>query len=179
MIKNANLYKEEIQKLFFDAWYDPRYQYYFGGDARYPLDFNNSHCRQFVSLNCYNEIIGFLSYFIDTDVRLAHRFGIIRFTDSYEMTFSHDIYRVIDDCFNKFGIRTIEFAVIRGNPIERSYDKIITHVGGRILCTRSNRALDLQGNLCDDKLYEVTRKNYLNFKDRNNKEENENVFSEQ
>lgn len=168
MLENARLYQSQLQDLFYKIWYDPKYQFYFGGDARYSLDMHHDdpNCRQFVSLNSNGEVIGYFSYRINIDVRLAERFGAIHFGEGYTMTFAKDLRQLIDDCFEKFGIRTVEFAVICGNPIEQSYDKIVQDVGGRILCQRSNRALDMQGNLCDDKLYEITKDQYVDSKNR-------------
>ena len=60
----------------------------------------------------------------------------------------------------------LEFAVVRGNPIEKSYDRIATKYGGRIVGIRTARARDMAGNLCDDKLYEITREGYLAAKER-------------
>lgn len=168
MLENAKLHRDELQNLFYKIWYDPKYQFYFGGDSRYSLGTNQDdpNRRQFVSLNNKGEIIGYFSYRINSDVRLAESFGAIHFGEDYTITFARDLRQLIDDCFEKFGIRTLEFAVICGNPAEASYDKIVEKLGGRILCRRSGRALDLQGNIHDDKLYEITRSQYLSTKQR-------------
>jgi hypothetical protein len=77
------------------------------------------------------------------------------------MTFAIDLKQVIEDIFIKFGMETLEFNVICGNPIEHSYDRIVQRLGGQILCTRHARAKDLAGNLLDDKIYEIQRSQFL------------------
>lgn len=161
MLKNAMLYKKELQNALIETWYDPKYQYFYGSDWRGIFEMNDDgNRRDFVSVDKDGNLIGYIGYCIITRTRLATDFGIINFTDDV-MTFGLDIRTAIDDAFMKFGIETIEFAMICGNPIEKSYDRIVSRAGGQCLCTQHARAQDLEGNLCDVKLYEITRAQYL------------------
>ena len=168
MLKNAMLYKEELKRAFYEVWYDPKYQYYFGSEFRWTIELSDSSGgsqprRDFVSVDKEGNLIGYIGYAFHSCVGLADSFGAINFTDD-KWTFSRDLKQVIDDIFMKFGMRTLEFCVICGNPIEKSYDKIVQKIGGDILCVRHARAKDLAGNILDDKMYEITREAYLNYK---------------
>lgn len=167
MLDNAFKYEEEIRKKFLDVWYDPKYQYYFGGAYREPYSLPTNgdwSCRTFVSLNKEGELIGMVGYSVDHEVNRAHCFGAINFTNDI-FTFSQDLKQVIDDIFIKFGMNKMEFNVICGNPIEKSYDRIVEKIGGRILCVRKQTAKLLDGSIVDDKMYEVMREDYLKFKE--------------
>ena len=163
MIKNACGYFDEIKRKIEAIWYDPQYQYWFGSDYRfeYVENRNNKYLtREFVSLNKAGEVIGFFSYEINSSTRVADRFSAINFSND-KVTFGMDLRTVIDDVFVKFGFSVLEFEVICGNPIEKAYDRIAKKMGGRILCTKAKRALDLAGNICDVKVYEILKDDYL------------------
>lgn len=169
MLKNAFLYEEEIKNAMYNVWYDPKYQYYFMGS--YHNDFNLNHengdwyCRCFASVDKDGNLLGHIGYKIDHEVSSATNFGAINFTNNIA-TFGHDLYQVVDDIFCKFQMNRLEFSVIIGNPIEKNYDKLVNMFGGRILCVRYDVAKDMAGNLCDDKSYEIMRKDYLAAKER-------------
>lgn len=168
MLDNAKLHTSELQTLFYKIWYDPKYQYYFGSDYRWSYsqfdngDGDSARHREFVSLDKDGNVIGYVGYMINPQLRFAYNFGAINFTDGNKFTFAKDLRQVIDDIFVKFGMETLEFSVICGNPVEKSYDRVVKRAGGRILCQRHARAQDLSGNLCDDKLYEITMQDYFN-----------------
>lgn len=164
MLKNVRLYEEEVKRKMYDIWYDPKYQYYFGGDQRWTPWFgdasdNRTSHRSFVSLNKAGEVIGYIGFSWDSDLRMASGFGAMNFSDD-KITFAQDLKEVLKFIFETCRANVLEFAVVRGNPIEASYDRICQRYGGRIVGVRTARARDMAGNLCDDKLYEVTQENY-------------------
>lgn len=163
MIENSLLHREEVQRQFLNIWYNKTFEYYFGDELRHIDDNMNPdpQRRSFVSLDKNGSIIGFISYYFDPVCRLVTSMGAINFTGQDRFTFGKDLMRVIDDIFVKYHMETLEWAVICGNPIEESYDRICKRIGGRILCTRHARATDLAGNILDDKVYEVTRQEYM------------------
>lgn len=147
-----------------EIWYDEKYQYYFGGTYRndFSLADNTGDYpkRAFAVLNDSDELLGYIGYSVDNELRIAQWFGAINFSDD-KLTFGKALHRVIDDCFIKFGMNVISWCVVCGNPIERSYDRMCKKLGGRIIGVRHNRATDLAGNPLDDKEYEILREDYL------------------
>lgn len=161
MLKNAIFYEEALQKALIETWYDPKYQYFYGSDWRGVFNIRDGQNRHdFVSVDTDENLIGYIGYRIFPVTRLASDFGIINFTDN-KATFGRDLRTAVDDIFRKFGVETLEFSMICSNPIERSYDRAVARMGGRVLCIRHARCQDLAGNICDEKLYEVTRDEYF------------------
>lgn len=161
---NAKLYEEQIRHKLWEVWYDEKYQYYFGGSERQDFSIGDSYegCpkRYFAVLNDSDELLGYIGYSVDTDLGVAMWFGAINFSDD-KLTFGKALKQVIEDCFLKFGMNVVEWVVVRGNPIERSYDRICEKLGGHIVGIRHKRAKDLAGNVCDDKIYEILREDFL------------------
>ncbi len=164
-LENAKLHEDEIKQKMWSIWYDERYQYYFGGEWRRDFslaDSDNGPCRhEFAVLNDGNELIGFIGYNIDLELRIAEHFGAINFSDD-KLTFGKALDQVIRECFMKFGMEVVEWCVVCGNPIERSYDRMCKRFGGNIVGIKHRRAKDMSGNPCDFKIYEILRKDFLN-----------------
>lgn len=163
-IKNAKLYETEIREKIWEIWYDEKYQYYFGTDWRRDFslaDAENSPCHHdFAIFNDDDELIGYIGYSIDLESRIAERFGAINFSDD-KLIFGKVICQIIKDCFLKFGMNVVEWCVICGNPIEKSYDRLCERYGGRIVGVKRRRAKDMAGNPCDFKMYEILREDFL------------------
>lgn len=162
---NAKLYEEEIKQKCWEIWYDEKYQFYFNGGWRndFSLDDSNPNefqRRGFAVLNSNDELIGYIGYYVDNEMRISLWFEAINFSDD-KLTFGLALRQVIMDCFLKFGMEVVEWNVVCGNPIERSYDKICEKLGGSIIGIRHRRAKDLAGNIYDDKTYEILRENFL------------------
>ncbi len=171
---NAKLYEEQIKRRLWDVWYDEKYQYFWGGSWRsdFSLNDNNNEWprRAFAVLDNADELIGYICYSVDTDLRVAQWFGAINFSND-KITFGRALCQVIDDCFIKFGMNVLEWNVICGNPIERSYDRMCQRLGGHIIGVRHNRSRDLAGNPLNEKAYEILREDYLRAVGKAEKEE--------
>lgn len=170
MIENARIHSEELTKLMYKVWYDPNYQYYFGSDDRWEPWWGNDQwnngegVRSWAVLTNDREVIGYISYRWNPALRLANNFGAINFSpDSavHKLIFGRALYQVLTELFEVFNANTVEWCVVCDNPIETSYDRIVGRFGGKILCTRANRAIDLAGNLHADKIYEITKEEYF------------------
>lgn len=78
-LANAKLYEEQIRRKMWEIWYDEKYQYYFGGSWRSDLSLadNNGDYqkRAFAVLNNKDELIGYISYSVDNELRIAQWFG--------------------------------------------------------------------------------------------------------
>ena len=165
LLDNARKYKEELKRKFLDIWYEDKYKYYFSSNWRreheLPDDDWEKMC--YVSLDKDDNILGYISYMIDRNINSVHSFGAINFSDN-KATFGIDLCKVIDDIFCKFHMERVEFYVVRGNPIEKSYDKMIAKYGGRIIGTRRKVAKLIDNQIYDDKIYEILREDYLKNK---------------
>ena len=161
---NAKLFEGQIKHKMWETWYDEKYQYYYGGSWRNDFSLADNpgdyQRRAFAVLNDKDELIGCIRYSVDSEMRIAQYFGAINFSND-KVTFGRAICQVIDDCFLKFGMEVVEWCVICGNPVERSYDRMCKRLGGRIIGTRHKRAKDMAGNARNDKLYEILREDYL------------------
>ena len=161
---NAKIYEEQIRRKMWEVWYDEKYQYYFGGCERHDFFIGDGsdgyQKRYFAVLNDSDELLGYIGYSVDTDIRVAMWFGAINFSND-KYTFGKAIWQVICDCFVKFGMNVIEWSVVCGNPAEKSYDRLCKKFGGRVVGVRRKRAKDLAGNLHDDKIYEIEKEDFL------------------
>lgn len=161
---NAKLFQDELKRKFWEIWYDEKYQYYFGSNARSDFcisDSNNGYqTNAFAVLNDTDDLIGCISYSVESDVKVAQWFGAINFSDD-KTTFGFALKQVIEDCFIKFGLEVVEFNVICGNPIEKTYDRLCKKCGGSIVGIKHKRALNMHGDVCDTKTYEILRENFM------------------
>ena len=165
MLDNARKYKEELQSQFIDTWYDEKYKFYYVGgwhrEYTPPEDDWERMC--FVSLDKDKNILGCIEYSLDRNIGAAYDFSAINFSDD-KLTFGKDLHQVIDDIFCKLNIQRMEFNVVCGNPIEKSYDKMVAKFGGRIIGTRKRSTKLLDNKIYDDKIYEILREDYLTNK---------------
>jgi hypothetical protein len=167
MLENAKKYEEKLRQLFFDVAYDPFYQYEqfmsYREDFKLPEDTFNSHC--FASV-FRNEVIGMISYQIKRVENIAWGLRIIHFGGSKALPFpfGKDVMTAIKDIFEKYNFNKLGFGVAVGNPIEKTYDKLIKRYNGRIVGIREQEIKLLDGKLYDTKEYEILASNYFNRK---------------
>lgn len=165
MLDNARKHEEELKKKFMEVWYEDKYKYYFSSnwhsEQELPKDDWEKMC--YVSMDKDNNILGYISYMIDRSINSAHSFGAINFSEN-KATFGIDLCKVIDDIFCKFNMERMEFYVICGNPIEKSYDRMVEKYGGRIIGMRRKVAKLIDNKIYDDKIYEILREDYLKSK---------------
>lgn len=172
MLDLAYKYEDELKKLMLDTWYDEKYMFFH--NCPYRDSFSLPHegdwnGRYFVSKDSTGKIIGLISYELNRSYDLAMNFGAVNFTDN-KFTFGMDLAQVIDDIFCKFNIRKMEFNVVIGNPIEKSYDKMVKKYGGSITGIRHKHAKLIDGRYYDDKSYEIFREDYIAAKEKKHNE---------
>lgn len=171
MLDNAFKYKDEIQKLMYDTWYDEKYMFYHASTERTEFEMSTGaygNGRQFASVRNKDgktEVIGLISYTVDTEVSRARHFGAINFTDDI-YTMGRDISQAVDDIFCKFNLNSLEWFCITGNPVERSYDRLVNIYGGRIVGVFNDAVKTMDGVIRDDKMYEILRADYMLAKER-------------
>jgi len=164
MLDVANKYEAELQRLLMDTWHDEKYKFYHScySEAYKAADSTwNSH--QFVSIDKDGKILGFISYNINRPNDCVSSIGAINFSDN-KVIYGRDLMNVIADIFEKYNFRKIAFSVIVGNPIERSYDRLVAKYGGRIVGVYKEDSKLMDNKFYDSKMYEIFRDDYLKSK---------------
>lgn len=167
MLDLAYKCEEEIKQLMMETWYNPNYMFFHSAPYRdifqLPKTDGDWNYRGFVSLDNNHQIIGYISYTINRTHDLVSNIAIINFSDLQKdkITFGRDVVKVVDDIFCKFNLRKIEFYVLIGNPIEKTYDRLVKRYGGNITGIKHKSIKLLDGNYYDQKEYEIFREDYI------------------
>jgi hypothetical protein len=177
MLDNARKHEEKLRQLFLDVDFDLFYKYSDLSVYResFKLPENTWDTNHFVSV--YKElgldmiILGMIKYSINRITNSVQGLYIIRFdgnakTDPYSFIFGKDVMTAIKDIFEKYNFNKINFVVVIGNPIEKTYDKLIKRYGGRIVGVRKQDVRLIDNKLYDVKEYEILASDYFNRKKR-------------
>lgn len=161
MIKTAQLYENELKQKFLETWYDERYKYYSTDAGNYNEEMtDNSHNHHsFVSIDKENNIIGFIGYEVNWEIKSALQLSIISF-DFGNMTFISDVCNVIDDIFNKYNLNRLHFFCIYDNPALESYRTFIKRHGGRECGYERECCMTSDGVIRDIVYFEILKKEY-------------------
>lgn len=165
MIEAAILHTDELNRLVGKTAYDDKYKYVNSGwiSLTYKTKEDNWQGNEFVSVNKHGRVIGLIAYEIDRQSYKANNFIMMNFTND-RVTFGKDLLQVIMDIFLKFRFNKMNFKVHCGNPVEKSYDKLVARLGGRISGFYEDEVKLTDGTYCNSKSYEITLKNFLNSK---------------
>lgn len=167
MLELAIKHKSALEQKYADIAMDTDYMFGFFCSWRGELKIapDNWHKQQFVSVNEQGEVVGYLKYNVDRDTRNVNGIHILNFKkDTLCTTFSRDFRQMIDDIFSKYQYNKIIFSVAIGNPAEKMYDKYIEKIGGRIVGIYKEELRMMDGNMYDEKMYEVLSRDYLKAK---------------
>lgn len=161
MLEPAIKYKEELQKAYYDTWFDDKYKYWNFGVyySSLQIDTDTWERNQFVSV-IEGEVIGYISYSIARSDNSVHSLSIMNFSDK-KTAFGLDLGQALKDIFEKYKFRKLNFEVVVGNPIEKSYDKMIKKYGGRIVGTYKSDVRLIDGEYYDKKSYEILADEYF------------------
>lgn len=161
MLEPAIKYKEQLEKLQYDTWFNDKYKYWHC-DVYYDyinIDENTWNRHQFVSV--VNEtVIGYISYNISRSNNSVDCLSILNFSDN-KAAFGMDLGQALRDIFEKYKFRKLTFVVVVGNPIEKSYDKMIKKYGGRIVGIKKEDVKLVDGKYYDKKIYEILASEYF------------------
>lgn len=161
MLEPAIKYKDQLEKLQYDIWFNDKYKYWNCSVYYETMNIDNDtwNRHQFVSVY-HGNVIVYISYNISRSENCAHELSILNFTDN-KIVFGRDIGQALKDIFEKFIFRKLNFTVVVGNPIEKSYDKMIKKYGGRIVGTKKKDVQLIDGKYYDLKLYEIFADDYF------------------
>lgn len=158
----ANKYKDELEKLYYNIWHDEKYKFYFNSCWREKYSISDSTWNDcsFVSLDKKGNVLGLTGYQINRADDYVSSLWIINFSNN-KIIFGKDVGQALDEIFTKYNFRKLTFSVVIGNPIEKSYDKLIHKYGGRIVGTYKEHTRLIDNKFYDEKFYEIFRDDYL------------------
>ena len=169
MLENAKKYEDQLRQLFFDIAYDPFYKYEqfsaYSEVFKIPdTTFNSNH---FVSV--FNgKVIGYIEYQIKRPENSVWGLEVVHFggkASGNSYIFGKDLFLAMKDIFEKFGFRKISFCVRVGNPVEKTYNKLIKRYNGHIVGVRKQEVRLMDGQLYDEKWYEIFASDYFKAMD--------------
>lgn len=155
MLVPAILYKDEIEKEFKKLYYTKDMFFETGGIDNWmpdvkdiPEDYNF----QFAIVS-QNNVIGYLSYYIDYYVDKVYNFELISF-DRGNPIVGKDLYNELERLIKSH--HRVEWRMVGENPVERHYDKFCKdHNGNKYVFKDALK--DCDGNYHDDVLYEIVK----------------------
>lgn len=171
MLDIATNHIEEVKHKMKQIWFQDKYKYYNYNEYYREIDIADEtwDTHQFVSLDNNGNVIGYIDYQINRQTYNCHNIGIINFSNN-KISFGMDVGQVLTDMFKKFKFNKLTFSVVVGNPIEKTYDKMVNKYGGRIVGVYEKETKLIDGEYYDVKVYEITRNNYFMSKGANNTE---------
>lgn len=162
MLEPAIKYRDQLESIQYNTWFNDKYKYW-NSDIYYEsmqIDTNTWNRHQFVS-TFNNEVIGYISYNVSRGDNSVSNLNIMNFSDN-KLVFGKDLKRALKDIFEEYKFRKLNFAVVIGNPIEKSYDKMIKKYGGRIVGVYKEDVKLIDGEYYDKKSYEILASEYFN-----------------
>jgi hypothetical protein len=165
MLEYAKKYEDTLRGLFFDTAFDPFYRFeayasYYDTFELPGTTYNSNH---FVSVY-NNDVLGMIEYQIKRPENLAWGLRIIHFGGKdapHRYVFGKDVMTAIKDIFEKYRFNKLNFVVVIGNPIEKTYDKLIRRYNGRIAGIREQETRLIDGKLYGIKEYEILASRYF------------------
>jgi hypothetical protein len=164
MLKPAILYAAQIQELYRKVWFEEKYKYYNYNSYwhTFQVEDNSRDWHEFVSIDEDGNMIGYIHYWVDRVTLNCARFGAINFTDN--PLFGKDLLQAICDIFERFNFHKLQFSVVIGNPVEKTYDRLCAKYGGRVLCIEKDETKLEDNKYYDVKRYEILREENLKCK---------------
>jgi hypothetical protein len=166
MLKAAYLYKDALPSYWVKSSLEYRCRFFSENYWNFDklINDNNWDSHQFVSVDTSDNIVGFLAVTIDRPCHFVHHLGAMRFETNkrYDILFAKDFKNFFDLLFDFYKYNKVNFEVCVGSPHEKMYDKFVSKYGGRIVGVRHKDFRLQDGTICDQKLYELPREDFLN-----------------
>lgn len=158
MLEPAIAHKEELLAKFAKEIYSEKYFYYMGYAYGHTLpEITDSDDRfQYAILDSRGEVVGYLGYYIDPSVDSISRFGLYSFGDKPHLVIGRDLFEKMEELYNNH--HRLEWRVIDGNPVIKSYDKFCKKHKGQKVCFH-DVCLYKDGSRRNDYVYEVINPN--------------------
>ena len=156
MLIPAILKKQEIENAFRKYYYSDEMMFETGSLDNWlsEISENPSGSRyQYAIVDNKAKLIGYIDYTIDWYSSCAHNFGLISF-DKGNILIGKAVKEIMDKLINEYHLHRIEWRMIGGNPVERSYDRFCFSNGGTKHILK-DVFKDKYGKYHDDIIYEI------------------------
>ena len=156
MIIPAILRKNEIIQEFQKLQYTDDLMYEVGCCDNYMpniVEEPDSGTYQFAIVDSKDKLIGYVSYRIDWYSSQAHNFGLMSF-DRGNPLIGKELFGIMTNLIENLKLHRIEWYMVSGNPVERSYDKFCEKYNGRKITLRDTFK-DRLGIYHDSITYEI------------------------
>jgi RimJ/RimL family protein N-acetyltransferase len=158
MLYPAQLYAEELKRKLISCWYNPKYQWYFGGEQfAHQVSDNAEYRHEFVHLDSNGNIDGYFSYHHDDAARSLNNFGLVSFSEM-NLAFIKDVIDRIKYMLFEEGFSRLDFWCFADNPVRKAYEKMIKLFGGHLAGTL-HRTAYFGNNYHDTCFYEILKEN--------------------
>ena len=156
MLIPAIVKKSEIIEAFKRYYYSDDMMYETAGLGNWIPDIQEeteSGRFQYAIVDSSERLIGYLDYNIDWYDSCASRFGLIS-VDRGNPSVGRDLYNELNKLLYDYKIHRIEWRMVGGNPVERSYDKFCNRHNGNKHSLK-DAIKDKYGKYHDDIIYEI------------------------
>jgi len=163
MLDAAIKHKDKLKILLASTWFDEKYKYYhLDWAGEFELSESNWNLHQFVSIDSNGDIIGYMGYNVDRTAYYAKSLAITNFRNDTpsKFTFGQDVFQAIKNIFKKFNFNKLVFECVVGNPVQKTYRRLINDYNGRIVGVFKQHVILQDGQMYDIEMYEITKEGY-------------------
>lgn len=156
MLIPAILKKNEIIQEFQKLQYTDDLMYYLGSCDNYLpniIEEPDKETYQYAIMDSNNNLIGYVNYKIDWYSSQAHNFGLISF-DKGNVLIGKELFSIMTNIIENLKLHRIEWFMVGGNPVERSYDSFCKKYNGNKTILHDTFK-DRLGNYHDTIIYEI------------------------
>ncbi len=135
MLKPAKLYVKELTDLIGSTTIDPDYRWWHGSFQVVSIEIDDNFWSkiQLVKLNKEGNVIGYYRAMYARPENYIESMHCINFNLKDKMTFALGLKEFLNYLINVLNIPKLRWIVYKGNPIEKTYDKLCIRYGGKIV----------------------------------------------
>lgn len=159
MLEPAILYADEIREKFKKEIYADRYFFYTGYPHSHELPKISTDDDDYQwAITDNGKIIGYLAYRVYPVINSVENFGLYSFDDDEHsligraLVIGRDLTEKVDQLVNQY--HRVSWRMIKGNPVQRSYDAIIKKYNGNRVVLH-DICKDNYGRYHDEYIYEI------------------------
>jgi hypothetical protein len=170
MLEYAKKYEDKLRELFLNTSFDPFYRFSYCMCYRDVFELPKDTWNSMPFVSVYNDsILGMIEYKIKRPENAVWELFLVHFGGKDALCpyiFGKDVITAIKDIFEKYHFNKLNFSVVQGNPIEKTYDKLIRRYNGRIVGIKEQETRLIDGKIYDIKEYELLAERYFMKKSR-------------